>query len=138
MRDTEMRRVAVVQDFARVAPDSADWSRLDDLARVDFITEPLGDAQEASQALRGYDIVCSMRERLPLTRDLIERLPDLRLFVATSEANRFIDYEAADELGVELAGTPSGGLSSSATAELTWGLRGEWGTSRTRRAASPQ
>jgi phosphoglycerate dehydrogenase-like enzyme len=115
-------KVAVVQDYAGIARESADWSKIEELAELDFLSSALVDENAAAKALAEYDVICSMRERLPLTESLLDRLPNLRLFVATSESNRMIDYAAADARGVEVAGTPNGGFSSSATAELTWGL----------------
>ena len=42
-----------------------------------------------------YDIVCVMRERTPLRRELIERLPNLKLIASTGPRNASIDLTAA-------------------------------------------
>ena len=83
-----------------------------------------------------------MRERTPFGRDLLERLPNLRLLVTTGMRNAAIDVKAATDLGVLVCGTSGG--PESPPAELTWGLilalarhipgedaatrRGRWGT----------
>lgn len=118
----ERPRVAVAHDYLGVAERLADWADVRALADVDFLGDSYRDESEAAEALAGYDIVCSLRERQPLGADLIRRLPRMRLFVAASEVNRKIDFEAADAAGVEIAGTPSGAYARAATAELTWGL----------------
>jgi phosphoglycerate dehydrogenase-like enzyme len=60
-----------------------------------------------------------MRERTPMTRDIIERLPNLRLIASTATVNASIDLAAAAERGVQLVHT---GYSSAPTVELTWAL----------------
>jgi phosphoglycerate dehydrogenase-like enzyme len=118
----DRRRVAVVHDYLGIAERVADWSPVQALADVDFLSDAYADERVAADALAGYDIICSLRERQPLSAELIDRLPRLRLFVATSEVNRKIDFAAAAAHGIEVAGTPSGPYSRAATAELACGL----------------
>ena len=115
-------KVAVAHDYLGVAEQLADWTPVRALADVDFLGDAYADEAQAAEALAGYDIVCSLRERQPLTADLIRRLPRMRLFVAASEVNRKIDFDAADANSLQVAGTPSGAYARAATAELTWGL----------------
>jgi phosphoglycerate dehydrogenase-like enzyme len=60
-----------------------------------------------------------MRERTPLTREIIARLPNLRLIASTGSANAAIDKEAAAEYGVTMMHT---GYTSHGAIELTWAL----------------
>jgi phosphoglycerate dehydrogenase-like enzyme len=60
-----------------------------------------------------------MRERSPFGRDLIERLPNAKLFVTAGMRNAAIDMEACRERGVPVLGT---GGSVESTPELAWGL----------------
>jgi phosphoglycerate dehydrogenase-like enzyme len=60
-----------------------------------------------------------MRERTPMSRAVIERLPKLRLIASTGPRNLSIDLEAAAERGVEVMHT---GYSSTPMIELTWAL----------------
>jgi phosphoglycerate dehydrogenase-like enzyme len=60
-----------------------------------------------------------MRERTPMTRAIIERLPRLRLIASTGMRNASIDLEAAAERGIEVVYT---GYSSTPTIEMTWAL----------------
>jgi phosphoglycerate dehydrogenase-like enzyme len=66
-----------------------------------------------------FDVVCVMRERTPLTRFILERLPRLRLIASTGTQNASIDLHAARERGVEVVHT---GYSSTPAIELTWAL----------------
>jgi len=60
-----------------------------------------------------------MRERTPLPRDIIQRLPRLKLIASTGPGNASIDMAAAAEHGVSVTAT---GYRSTPTIELTWAL----------------
>jgi phosphoglycerate dehydrogenase-like enzyme len=60
-----------------------------------------------------------MRERTPMTRSIIERLPKLRMIASTGTRNASIDLKAAEERGVQVVHT---GYTSAPTIELTWAL----------------
>jgi phosphoglycerate dehydrogenase-like enzyme len=64
-------------------------------------------------------VVIAMRERTRFSREVLERLPGVKLLVTTGMRNKSIDVEAATELGITVCGTAS---QPTATAELTWGL----------------
>jgi phosphoglycerate dehydrogenase-like enzyme len=112
-----MVKVAVLDDYQRVAAGCADWSSL--AADVEFFNRHLGGEEALVDALAGYDVIVAMRERTPFQRSLLERLPDLRLLITTGMRNAAIDISAANELGVTVCGTQSPGH---ATAELAFGL----------------
>jgi hypothetical protein len=46
-----------------------------------------------------------MRERTPFRRDVLERLPNLRLLVTTGMRNAAIDLKAAMDLGISVCAT---------------------------------
>jgi phosphoglycerate dehydrogenase-like enzyme len=60
-----------------------------------------------------------MRERTPLPREIIERLPRLKLIASTGPGNASIDMAAASERGISVTAT---GYRSTPTIELTWAL----------------
>lgn len=120
----------------------ADWSVLAPGCRVQVFRDHLTDLDALAARLREFEIITCMRERTPFGRDLLGRLPNLRLLVTTGMRNAAIDLEAATERGVLVCGTSGG--PESPPAELTWGLilalvrhipredaatrRGHWGT----------
>jgi phosphoglycerate dehydrogenase-like enzyme len=83
------------------------------------VTEHVADHDRLVEILTGAEIVVVMRERTPMPRSLLERLPDLRLLASTGRRNASIDVQAADELGIEVATTSS---LASPPGELTWAL----------------
>lgn len=114
-----MTRVAVLDDYQAAAESLADWGALPAGTDVTFFTDHLDDEDAVAARLAGFDVVFCMRERTPMPRTLLERLPDLRLIVTAGMRNAAIDIAAATERGVTVCGTA--GLTD-ATAELTWAL----------------
>ena len=126
-------RVAVLDDYHRIANTLADWESLD--VEVAFLDRPLTRAQLPG-ALAGFDTLVLMRERTAFPRELLEQLPDLRLVVTTGMRNAALDVEYLAERGVRVCGTGIPGYSSRdslgsgnseprglpSTIELAWAL----------------
>jgi phosphoglycerate dehydrogenase-like enzyme len=116
---TNMMRVAILDDYQRIALAATDWSSVQERTSVDVFNDNLKDPKALVERLRPYDIVVMMRERTPFPRTLVERLPNLKLLVTTSGRNRSIDLAACADHGVVACHTEGG---HTPTAELTWGL----------------
>ena len=112
-------RIAVLDDYQNVALSMANWAVLDGQATVTVFNDHLLDTDAVVAGLRPFDVVCVMRERTPMTRAVISRLPKLRLIASTAMRNASIDLEAAAERGIEVVHTS---YSSNPTIELTWAL----------------
>jgi D-3-phosphoglycerate dehydrogenase len=112
-------RCAILDDYQSVALKMADWSKVASDLDTKVFSEPLGGSEETAQALKGFAIICAMRERTPFPRPLIEALPDLQLLITTGMVNRAIDLDAAKARNVVVCGTPSVG---NPTTGIAWGL----------------
>jgi phosphoglycerate dehydrogenase-like enzyme len=112
-------RIAVLDDYQDVALSLADWSVLGGRATVTVFNDHLADSDAVVERLQPFGIVCVMRERTPMTRAIIERLPKLRMIASTATQNASIDLKAAEERGVQVVHT---GYTSAPTIELTWAL----------------
>src|ERR1700710_1479280 len=112
-------RVAILDDYQSVALTSADWSPVSARAEITVFSDHLFDPDELVERLAPFDAIMVMRERTPLPRNIIERLPRLRLIASTGPANASIDMDAATEAGIHVVHT-SGTVAS--TVELTWAL----------------
>jgi len=111
--------VAVLDDYQNAALRLADWSVLDGRAAITVFNDHLADPDAVVERLKDFDVLCVMRERTPLRRALLERLPKLKLIVSTGARNAAIDVAAAQERGVAVAFT---GYDSAPTIEMTWAL----------------
>jgi D-3-phosphoglycerate dehydrogenase len=74
---------------------------------------------QLSVRLKDADVIVLIRERTPINRQLIEKLPKLKLISQTGKAGGHLDVQACTERGVAVA---EGSGSPTAAAELTWAL----------------
>ena len=112
-------QIAILDDYQNVALESADWAVLRDRADISVFRNHLAEPEALIERLLPFDVVCVMRERTPLLRNVIERLPNLKLIASTGSANASIDMAAAGDRGIAVAHT---GYRSDPTIELTWAL----------------
>lgn len=112
-------RCAVLDDYQQAAHRMAEWSQLGPDVEVTFFRDPLGSIDAAVDALAAFDVVVLMRERTAFPRELIERLPTLKLIVTTGHRNGALDIAAARKQGICVCGT---GTLEPPTVELAWGL----------------
>jgi phosphoglycerate dehydrogenase-like enzyme len=112
-------RCAVLDDFQQIATSVADWSPVTDRVEVVSFAEHFADEDVLAEALAGFDMVVTLRERVPVPGSVVARLPRLKLLIASGMRNSVIDYAAAEAHGVTVCGTAS---SSTPPVELTWAL----------------
>lgn len=112
-------QVAILDDYQGVALSMADWSEVAARAEITVFNDHIADQGELVERLAPFDVVCVMRERTPLPRSIIERLPRLKMIASTGPFNASIDMAAAEEHGIYVSTT--GGYVES-TVELTWAL----------------
>jgi D-3-phosphoglycerate dehydrogenase len=98
--------------------------KLDCAARLDpypakVFTNTVKGVAQLSIRLRDADIVVLIRERTPISRQLVDKLPRLKLIAQTGRIGSHIDVNACTERGIAVAEGKSCPIS---TAELTWAL----------------
>jgi phosphoglycerate dehydrogenase-like enzyme len=111
--------VAILDDYQNVALQMADWSPVSDRAEITVFNDHIADPDGLVDRLAAFDVVFVMRERTPLPRSIIERLPRLKMIASTGPFNASIDMAAAAEHGIHV-GTTGGTIGS--TVELAWAL----------------
>ena len=89
--------IAVLDDYQNAALESADWSVLRDRADITVFRDHVADPGALIERLLPFDVACVMRERTSLPRNVIDRLPNLKLIASTGTGNASIDVAAADE-----------------------------------------
>ena len=112
-------QVAVLDDYQNVALRLADWSAVRRHAEITVFNDHLDNPGAVVDRLRPFDAVCVMRERTPLTREILEQLPRLKLIASTGPRNASIDTQAAAERGILVTAT---GYDSTPTIEFAWSL----------------
>jgi len=114
-----MKKIAVLDDYQNVALESADWTPLNGRAEITVYNDHVDDDECLIDRLVPFDAICVMRERSPLPRKILERLPNLRFISSTGARNASIDLPAARDLGIVVSAT---GANGSGPPELTWAL----------------
>src|SRR6202011_1197838 len=112
-------KIAVLDDYQNAALESADWSVIRDRADITVFQDHLDDTDAVIERLLPFDIVCVMRERTALPRNVVERLPNLKFIASTGTGNGSIDAAAAGDHGIGVVHT---GYRSDPTIEFTWAL----------------
>ncbi|MFT4270734.1 MAG: D-2-hydroxyacid dehydrogenase family protein [Pantoea sp.] len=109
----------ILDDYQNVALTLADWATLEPMVHTTALTTHIDDPDTLVSQIEHADILVVMRERTPLSAELIGRLPKLKLVVTSGMRNASIDLDACRERYIAVCGT---GSSSAPPLELTWGL----------------
>src|SRR3984885_5311456 len=111
--------VAILDDYQKVALRLADWSGVRRHAEISVFNDHAADPSAVVERVRPFDVICVMRERTPLTRDILQQLPNLKLIASTGPRNASINSQTATDLGIAVTAT---GYDSTPTIEFTWSL----------------
>jgi D-3-phosphoglycerate dehydrogenase len=115
-------KLALLDDYQKVALRMADWDRLKKRGvEITVFHEPFSSVEDAAKKLAPFEMLGLLRERTAFPRALIEKLPNLKFMVLTGARASSLDDKAATERGIPISNTPGGG-SNASTAELCWAL----------------
>jgi phosphoglycerate dehydrogenase-like enzyme len=113
-------RIVVLDDYEDSLRKTADWSKVEAKADVEFHTQRLrGDA--LLDAVRDASAIVLIRDRTPFKADLLAKMPNLKLFIFTGGRNTQLDFAALAQRGIPVANTEMSD-SKPATCEITWAL----------------
>ena len=118
-RSNSPTKIAILDDYQGVALEMADWSPLDGRADITVFRDHVSDPDDLVSRLRPFEVICVVRERTPLPRTILERLPKLNLIASVTMRNASINMVAAKEQGITVCGT---GSPSQGAPVLTWAL----------------
>ena len=114
-----MLKVAILDDYQNVAQDFVDLEKLSGKYEFKVFSQPCLDEADAIEQLLDFEALLIMRERTPLTKNLINNLSNLKFVVTSGLRNKSIDLEAAKKRKVIVCGTD---INKNPTPELTWAL----------------
>lgn len=110
--------IVILDDYQDAVRKLSCAAKLDPYSAKVYTNTVKGQGQ-LSVRLKDADIIVLIRERTQITRQLVEKLPRLRLIAQTGKIGPHIDVTACTERGVAVA---EGVGSPIAPAELTWAL----------------
>ena len=100
-----MLRVAILDDYQNVAQQFVDLEKLSGKYEFKIFSEPFLDEADAIEKLADFQALLIMRERTPITKNLIDNLNDLKFIITSGLRNKSIDLEAAKKRKVIVCGT---------------------------------
>ena len=114
-----MIKVAVLDDYQNAFQQIVEAEKYKDKFNFKVFNEPFSDEKEAIVELEDFEALFIMRERTPMTKDLIESLPNLKYIMTSGMRNNAIDLETAKNKNIIVCGTE---INSNPAAEITWAL----------------
>ena len=114
-----MISVAVLDDYQNVFQHIIDTNVYKDKYDFQIFNEPFTSEAAIIVALQNFEALLIMRERTPITRSLIENLPNLKYIMTSGMRNKAIDLEATKSKNIIVCGTE---MNPNPTAELAWAL----------------
>ena len=114
-----MIKVAVLDDYQNVFEQIVDTNQYKGKFEFNIFNENFSSEEEAIVSLENFDCLFVMRERTPITKNLINKLPDLKYIMTSGMRNNSIDLEAAKSRKIIVCGTE---INPNPAAEITWAL----------------
>ena len=114
-----MLKVAILDDYQNVSQQFVDLEKLSGKYEFKIFSEPFTDEAVAIEKLADFEALLIMRERTPMTKNLINNLSNLKFIITSGLRNKSIDLEAAKKRKITVCGTES---NINPTPELTWAL----------------
>ncbi len=114
-----MIKIAVLDDYQSVFEEIIDTEKLKNKYNFKIFNDAFKDENEAIVALREFEALFIMRERTPITKTLLENLPNLKYIMTSGMRNNSINLEFTKKKGILVCGTE---INSNPAAEITWTL----------------
>ena len=114
-----MIKVAILDDYQNVSQEFVDLKKLSGKYEIKIFSEPFLSENEAIEQLSDFEALLIMRERTPITKNLIDNLKKLKFIITSGMRNKAIDIEATKNKKIIVSGTE---ININPTAELTWAL----------------
>tara|TARA_A100001015_G_scaffold310918_1_gene413153 strand:+ start:87 stop:1037 length:951 start_codon:yes stop_codon:yes gene_type:complete len=114
-----MLKVAILDDYQSVSQQFVDLEKLSGKYEIKIFNQPFENEADALDKLSDFEALLIMRERTPITKNLIENLTRLKFIITSGLKNNSIDLEAAKKRKIIVSGTES---NLNPTPELTWAL----------------
>jgi D-3-phosphoglycerate dehydrogenase len=112
-------KVAILDDYQNVSLILGNFEKLNKDFNFHVFNQPFENEHDVIDKLKDFEILLVMRERTPITKNIINNLKKLKLIITSGMRNKSIDLLSAKEKNILVCGTD---LKSNSTVELTWAL----------------
>ena len=114
-----MLKVAILDDYLNVSQQFVDLKKLSGKYEFKIFSEPFVDEADTLEQLADFEALLIMRERTPMTKNIIDNLNKLKFIITSGSRNKSIDLKAAKKRKIIVCGTE---INIHPTPELTWAL----------------
>ena len=114
-----MLKVAILDDYQNIFQQFVNIEKLSGKYEFKIFSEPFLDEADAIEQLSDFEALLVMRERTPLTKNLIDNLMSLKFIITSGLRNKSIDFETTKKRKIIVCGTE---MNTNPTPELTWSL----------------
>ena len=114
-----MIKVAVLDDYQNIFEQIIDIEIHKNNFEFKIFNEVFSSEAETAISLEEFDAIFIMRERTPITKSLLESLPNLKYIMTSGMRNKAIDLKATKSRNILVCGTE---INSNPAAEITWAL----------------
>ena len=114
-----MLKVAILDDYQNISHEFVDLKKLSGKYEIKVFSEPFKNEEEAIENLKDFEALLIMRERTPISENLINSLKKLKFIITSGMRNKAIDLKAAKKRKIIVSGTE---INTNPTCELTWAL----------------
>ena len=114
-----MIKVAVLDDYQNAFEEVIDTEKLKNKFDFKIFNETFNGEDDTIEALEEFEALFIMRERTPITKNLLENLPNLKYIMTSGMRNNSINLEVTKKKGILVCGTE---INSNPAAEITWTL----------------
>jgi phosphoglycerate dehydrogenase-like enzyme len=114
-----MLKVAILDDYQNVSQQFVDLEKLSGKYEFKIFSDPFEDEADTLEQLADFEALLIMRERTPMTKNIIDNLSKLKFIITSGSRNNSIDLETAKKRRIIVCGTE---INVHPTPELTWAL----------------
>ncbi len=114
-----MIKIAILDDYQNVSHTFLDLKKLSGKYEIKIFNEPFKDESDTIEQLLEFEALLIMRERTPITKNLIDNLKNLKFIITSGMRNKSINLEETKKRKIIVSGTE---ININPTAELTWAL----------------
>ncbi len=114
-----MLKVAILDDYQNISQQFVNIEKLSGKYEIKIFSKPFIDEADIIGQLSDFEALLIMRERTPISKNIIQNLTKLKFIITSGLRNKSIDLEAAKKKNIIVSGTE---MNTNPTPELTWGL----------------
>ncbi|MDC0518105.1 D-2-hydroxyacid dehydrogenase family protein [Candidatus Pelagibacter sp.] len=114
-----MLKVAILDDYQNISQQFVDLEKLSGKYEFKIFSEPFVDEADTLEKLTDFEALLIMRERTPMSKNVIDNLTKLKFIITSGSRNNSIDLKAAKKRKIIVCGTE---ININPTPELTWAL----------------